>query len=44
MESLIELPIKPKGVTAVAFSPDSTWLVAASSDKRLRVWEVDTII
>ncbi len=44
LESLIELPIKPKGVTAVAFSPDGAWLVAASSDKRLRVWEVDTII
>ncbi|MFO0748590.1 MAG: WD40 repeat domain-containing protein [Myxococcota bacterium] len=43
-EELTDLPIKPKGVFAVAFSPDTEWLVAAGSDKRLRVWSVDSII
>jgi WD40 repeat protein len=43
-EPLTELMIKPKGVFAVAFSPDTEWLVAASADKRIRVWAVDTII
>lgn len=43
-EELTDLPIKPKGVFAVAFSPDTEWLVASGSDKRLRVWGVDSII
>lgn len=43
-EELTELTIKPKGVYAVAFSPDTEWLVAAGSDKRIRVWAVDSII
>lgn len=43
-EELTDLPIKPKGVFSVAFSPDTEWLVAAGSDKRLRVWSVDSII
>jgi len=44
LEELIDLPIKPKGVHAVVFSPDNEWLVAASSDKRIRIWDVDAII
>ena len=43
-EALTELTIKPKGVYAVAFSPDTEWLVAASADKKIRVWAVDSII
>ncbi|MCC6623572.1 MAG: WD40 repeat domain-containing protein [Deltaproteobacteria bacterium] len=43
-EELTELPIKPKGLFAVAFSPDTEWLVASGSDKKLRVWSVDSII
>lgn len=43
-EELTELPIKPKGVYGVCFSPDTQWLAVAGSDKRIRIWAVDSTI
>ena len=41
---LVELPIKPKGVYGVAFSPEGEFLACAAADKQIRVWSVDAII
>ena len=36
------LPDAPDTVHAVAFSPDSKWLLVAGSDASLHLWDVET--
>lgn len=43
-ERLVRIPVKPRGVHAVAFSPEARWLAAATADKTIRLWLVDTIV
>ncbi len=44
LDSLVDLPIKPKGVYGIAFSNDGEWLACAAADKQIRLWQVDSVI
>jgi WD40 repeat protein len=40
-EVVQEINLKPKGVYALAFSPDGNWLAVGSADKKIRLWSME---
>jgi WD40 repeat protein len=41
---LAELPISTKAVNGLAFSPDGKWLAVGAADKKIRIFEIGSVI
>ena len=39
-----EITLKPKGIYQADISPDAEWLAVSSADKRVRIWNLPTVL